>query len=364
MARLNWSTTNSQVTDEIIYRTGAAAGGLYHDMFYSKAAKPIVISTGSGGGGTVLTDGVDYTVAGIIATVPNNIASIAPDVIYSTVAITNAAYHSTKLYCSYYPLGDLVEAADDKQNQLTAPPWRSSEATTYSATAGVIVERGLRHYASTGKSGNTNKDPLNQINSPYWICSPGIDKLMEMAINGTVGMEMHPSLDRGGSEYSALLKVDEATIEGTAYEFYRIALDGTTVTGDADYEAALDIGGSNQSAFVDIYAPEVASSRSMIDMGEYGIVAQSDSGESDTLGEAQADRFQGHDINLGGLTTGGNNNDNYFAAVEYSNTSNFNVDLITGFVDDGTNGTPRTGLTTRAKQLVNGAAYIISMIPA
>lgn len=361
MAKLNWSTTNSQVTDEIIYVSSSVAVGLYHDFFYSKAAKPIVISTASGGGGTVLTETTDYTIGGVISTVPANIASISPDVIYSTVAITNTAYHDTKLYCSYYPLGDLAEASDFKQNQLSAPPWRADEATTYS-TVGTIVERGLRHYASTGKASNTNKDPLNQINSPYWFCSPGIDKLMEMAINGTVGMEMHPTLDRGGSEYTALMKIDEATIEGTAYEFYRIALDGTTVTGDADYEAALDVGGSNQSAFVDIFAPEVASSRSMIDMGEYGLVAQSDSGESDTLGEVQADRIQGHYHDFRAPTgTGASQN---LGGTNNGSGSEIEDDYVKDPITDGTNGTPRTGSTTRGKQLVNGAAYIISMIPA
>lgn len=111
MAKLNWSTTNTQITDEIINVSDSSAIGLLHDIFYNKTGKLVVISTGSGGGGTVLTETTDYTIGGALSDskLP---ASITPDVAYTTVAITNATYHSTDLYVSYYPLGDFVEAED------------------------------------------------------------------------------------------------------------------------------------------------------------------------------------------------------------------------------------------------------------
>ena len=159
MAKLNWSTTNTQVTDEIINVSSSVAISLAHDMFYSKVAKPIVISTGAGGTGTVLTETTDYTIGGTISTVPNNIATIAPDVIYSTVAITNATYHSTDLYLSYYPLGDLLEAEDFAQLingiRLTAKDISGSNQTTLLTAyepggASALQDGGIVHVSWTG----------------------------------------------------------------------------------------------------------------------------------------------------------------------------------------------------------------------
>lgn len=111
MAKLNWSTSNSQITDEIINVASSTAINLIHDVFYNKTGKLVEIWTGAGGTGTQLTESTDYTIGGAIADgdLP---ASISPDVAYTTVAITNATYHSTNLYVSYYPLGDYVEAPD------------------------------------------------------------------------------------------------------------------------------------------------------------------------------------------------------------------------------------------------------------
>jgi hypothetical protein len=110
--KLNWSTDHAQITDEIINRSASTASGLFHDMFYNKTLKPVVVSTGAGGSGTVLTEDTDYSINGQVTSFPANITDPSPDEVWSTIAIINAAYLDTDLYVSYYPLGDLVEAAD------------------------------------------------------------------------------------------------------------------------------------------------------------------------------------------------------------------------------------------------------------
>jgi len=158
MAKLNWSTTNSQITDEIINVSSSAAFSLIHDVFYNKTGKLVVISTASGGGGTVLTSGTDYTIGGAISDgdLP---ASISPDVAYTTIAIINAAYHSTDLYVSYYPLGDYVEAEDFTQLaigiRLTAKDISSANQTTdltvYEPGGSSYVQDGTKiHVSWTG----------------------------------------------------------------------------------------------------------------------------------------------------------------------------------------------------------------------
>ena len=113
--RLNWSIAHAQITDEIINVSSSVAFGLFHDIFYSKTAKPVVISTSAGGAGTVLVNGTDYNIGGAVTSFPANITDPTPDVPYTTVAIINATYQSTNLYVSYYPFGDYVEAEDFTQ---------------------------------------------------------------------------------------------------------------------------------------------------------------------------------------------------------------------------------------------------------
>ena len=104
---LDFSTSNSQITDEIINVANSNPINLKHDIFYNKTGKLVVIRTADGGGGTLLTITTDYTIGGVFpdGDLP---ASISPDVAYQTIAITNATYHNTNLYVSYYPIGDII----------------------------------------------------------------------------------------------------------------------------------------------------------------------------------------------------------------------------------------------------------------
>lgn len=115
MIFLDFSETNSQITDEIVNVPDSNPVGLVHSLLYNKAGKLVVISTAAGGGGTVLTDVTDYVIGGIYSDglLPS---SISPDVAYSTISIVNATYHNTVLYVSYYPITDLFSAAAINDN--------------------------------------------------------------------------------------------------------------------------------------------------------------------------------------------------------------------------------------------------------
>jgi hypothetical protein len=102
-------------------------------------------------------------------------------------------------------------------------------------------------------------------------------------------------------------------------------------------------------------------------MGEHIPTPQSSGGENDTLGALLDDRFQGHWHGVGVATGSGvgvlkitiTGNAEDLSGPFYSSAARAN-DSIT----DGTNGTPRTGLTTRPKELTEGASYIIVMTDA
>lgn len=106
---VDFSTSNSQVVDEIINVSDSNPVRLIHDIFYNKTGKALRISTGAGGTGTVLTDVTDYSAGGAVADslFPT---SISPDVGYSTIAILNATYHDVDLYVAYYPIADTFNA--------------------------------------------------------------------------------------------------------------------------------------------------------------------------------------------------------------------------------------------------------------
>lgn len=106
---LDFSTTNTEVLDEILNVPDANPVNLLHDIFYNKTGKLVQIWTAAGKSGTQLTEGVDYDIGSIFpdGSLPT---SISPDVAYTTVAITNATYQSTNLYVSYFPISDIINA--------------------------------------------------------------------------------------------------------------------------------------------------------------------------------------------------------------------------------------------------------------
>lgn len=106
---LDFSTTHSEVVDEIINVSDSNPVHLAHDIFYHKSGKFVRIFTAASEGGTELTAGTDFDVGGVFpdGSLPQ---SISPDVAYTTVEITNATYHDQDLYVHYYPIGDIISA--------------------------------------------------------------------------------------------------------------------------------------------------------------------------------------------------------------------------------------------------------------
>lgn len=238
--------------------------------------------------------------------------------------------------------------------------WDSTEAALYEAAGYIVQDSGGKHYASTGKANNLNKNPADPANIEYWFPSPGAAVLEHHAKSGNVIFSMHPFTDRAGALFDDYLYLDKIQKGATEYDLVAVMLDGATVTGDSDLEALI-----NSHPYADIFAPDALGTRTLIDMGEHAVVGQSDSGESDTMGEVQEDRGQGHRHKvLGSFGTLVGINAANIPPAGLTNTSGEYDAFVRSMVTDGINGTPRIGKTTRGNQLVNGCGYIISMIPA
>lgn len=102
--------TGIQITDEVINRSSSAAARLRHDTIRVNA--DFEIWTAAGGTGTQLT-GSDYTLSGE----DTRLSTEAGFSVYTLLAITNGAYHSTDLYVTYKTVGDYADADD-----VNAPP--------------------------------------------------------------------------------------------------------------------------------------------------------------------------------------------------------------------------------------------------
>lgn len=171
--------------------------------------------------------------------------------------------------------------------------WDETEAVDYE-TAGFIVERFGRHYSSSGLAGNLDKDPIDPQNADYWYPSPGTDELIERAMKGLpVEVGMHPVDNIQDANYQTSMLLDKRLIGGTTYEFYRVAMDGSVVTGDATLEAIFDPGGAKEYPFIDLYAPDNVGTRTLIDIQGRSLRSMTGGGGvAATLGEVQDDAMQ------------------------------------------------------------------------
>ncbi len=247
--------------------------------------------------------------------------------------------------------------------------------TTYSTLGVMVTWKGFQ-FVTFNNTGNLAKDPL--LNPDYWYPIPKPDELLMLFAGGhVIPGGMSDMVDRAGGNYNQNIAFGRYRLGANGddfYNFFRVMLDGTVVTGNTTLEDDIfEIGTGTEYPFADIFCPDVIGTRTLLDLGEYVMAAQSDSGENDTLGEIQDDRFQGHEHQL---KYNEGNDGNILAAattfigratagsVNYHRATgpDINTAMIGDAINDGTNGTPRDGLTTRPKELTEGVSSIIVMV--
>lgn len=240
------------------------------------------------------------------------------------------------------------------------PGYDPSEAVLYE-TKGFIIDRFGTHYSSSGKTGNSGKDPANPQSDTWWIPSEGWDNYKKFASKGeSIPGGMHPWTDFSSGNYQQNIKLDEIIRGGVTYDVHGVILDGTQVTLDATLEAIFDPGGAKEYPWIDEFAPDNLGTRTLIDMrGRSTRAMTAGGGVAATLAEVQEDEFQGHwheTVNKTAVVTGG-------AADAIVLGSGATTEItVDDAVTDTVNGTPRTGLETRVKALVRGVDYIIVII--
>ena len=151
---------------------------------------------------------------------------------------------------------------------------------------------------------------------------------------------------------------------GRNFQATGLHLDGDVVTGDATLVALLDVGGVDEYHLLDIIAPDVLGTRTLLDTrGRVAACVDGIGGNRAIVGTSQNDTFQGHligadvtgiDVLAGGLSV---------AALTYTGSSQSfalhvgNQALIT----NGVHGAPRQGPESQMKNYSVGIAAIMIM---
>ncbi len=192
---------------------------------------------------------------------------------------------------------DALEEMTDKRVTDSVGAGSLSEwdsGTTY-ATIGVLVTWKGFQFVSFNNTGNLSQDPLT--NPDFWLPIPKPDEMLSLFADGRVlPGGMTDMVDRAGGNFRQNIAFGRYRLGGNGddfYNFFRVMLDGTVVTGDVPLEDDIfQIGTGTQYPFADIFCPDVIGTRTLLDMGGRTTRAQSVAGKADTLGEIQEDAMQ------------------------------------------------------------------------
>jgi hypothetical protein len=224
------------------------------------------------------------------------------------------------------------------------------------------------------KAANQNNIPIATI-ATQWHKLPKSDALLDLFASGSIKSDLAPFSDRASGDYAQNIAYGtyRMGVAGNDFKnFFRVHLDGATITGDATLEAIFKPGLAGEYWNIDIIAPDIMGTRIIIDMGGRTTRSQSSSGKADTIGELQEDAMQRitGSTDPSRLSIGSGNIYGAFTGGSAS-TSISAVELGDGVAinfDNANSTSPNAAKTddeeTRMANIVTGAAYIIVMVAA
>lgn len=241
-------------------------------------------------------------------------------------------------------------------------------------TIGELVFRQGKQYVNFNGVGNLGLDPV--ITRTHWYPIPSLERLLDLEASGEILHGGFSDLaDIQHAKYQQNIEFGRFRVGGnggTYYNFYRVALDGTQVTGDATLVAIFDVGGGDEYWNIDIVAPDVLGTRTLLDKGGRSLRDMSGiGGVAATLGEVQEDagqRITGDITEIwyesGAASSGALGHSTQTGSKAANGTSG----VLTIELDTANSTSPNTAKTddveTRVKAIVEGAGYIIVMLAA
>jgi len=247
-----------------------------------------------------------------------------------------------------------------------------------------VIYRGIQFVLMIAN--NTGSDPF--ANPDKWLpCFAREDAFVKWhkGDNITGGFDiLHNFRDAGYRQYFGWGKYNTGGASagsGVNYEGFGVHLDGTVITGDATLEAIFDVGGANEYHLLDVIAPDVVGTRTLLDArGAAAAVVDAGGGDREDVGSYQDDaaqrvtgQFQTRmhagisapllSNNIGAFSDGGDVNKAYPTSVSAGVTLSGIIDFDN---DDSTspNASKTDDAETRMKNYSVGVPSVLVINPA
>ncbi len=326
--RIDLNLAGESFTDELHTDLGALAFQLDHDWFWGGA--DLAIRTASGGGGTLLVEGIDYQ----LSVEDADLGSRSGKTVYRKVQIITVGYQTGALYFSGKYIADSNEA-DDINFALgialvdTFAKWQRNLVHSMFVTEVRAWDKSLcaRAFCAQIDTGTADGDTTDHL----------VDSGANFA-GVTVGDVVYNSTDGVYATITVINGPTDLTLDWDAFP-----------NGNEDYEIYDEP--ELPEKIVECNGQTISDAESALD----GITLEDLNGEErflrgrETSGRIEADAFQGHwHEDLQNDSPGVSN-----AILMYRNSSNevIREDRILDPVTDGVNGVPRTAADTRPKNM-------------
>ncbi len=342
--RMTITLTGTTFTDMELSDVGSSAFTLDHDWF---TKQDLVIRTAAAGGGTLLTDGTDYTLGtedtDLSARVTAAVGSGRN--VYHTITVTNASYQTGDLYFSGKYVADSLDPLKQPSALVTADTFLDILQQTLPPFVPTGIHKGfVAALAAERCSGTTTSASAGKL------VDTGADFVSDAVVAGDwIYNSTDGTWARVTARDSATQLSIDVNIMGSAegYNIYPtpswpeniVELDGSTIS-----DAECPVNGMK--------LPNLNAAGSYADSSVAGGMHLRG---GTTAGVLQEDQAQGHWHTIGyGNQSGAAQRATMNAITNSTTTWSQNTSTgmgAVGAITDGTNGTPRTGKETRPRSM-------------
>ena len=299
-----------------------------------------------------------------------------------------ACYALIKKYIGVSSDTDESETASDVMDSVeTMAGVKNPNVSEYSNVTAYVADDhvmylGIQFVAMVSTTGN---EPFS--NPDKWLpCFNRDDAFVKWQKGDDIAGGFDVLHDYRDAAYRQVFSWGQYNVGGDAgknFEAFGIHLDGTQITLDATLEAIFDVGGGGEYHLLDIIAPDVVGTRTLMDSrGRVAACIDAGGGNRAIVGDVQEDAFQGH---LHAITVD-NDAHNHVADIRGTATidgaaSRVGTETGAGAKTDSTtidinsdshnhvgsasspiadlDGTPRTGLETQMKNFSVGVTSVL-----
>ena len=290
------------------------------------------------------------------------------DVGAATVVITDALIRNIDRKSTW--ASDAEETlVHDYPYQPNLPEWNAWSATiTYGAGAVAWIDD--EQFVSL-VAANLNNYPI--VSPEHWQIAPTFNEVCKMFHDARpISAGLNTVDDVADAAYQQQHFMGYYSKGGRNFEAYKVHLDGSQITGDADLVNIFDVGGAHEYFMLDLLAPDVLGTRTLPDLR--GRLLRSAASTGSAVGATEEDQMQQiigtADIKLCATTATALLNNGTGAITFTTNASLSYPTSLSGPAtfaatlnfNSGNSSGARTGTITRDRSYIVGTAYLVVLL--